>query len=98
MITIAALNNLDLLACDTKNTQLTAQLIEKIYTIVGNKFGLEEGQIIIINMAIHGLKSSGVAFKYNLAAVLHELNHRPSRADPGVWLSPATKANGFEYY
>lgn len=36
---IAALNDLELLACDIKNEYLTIECREEIYTIIGNKFG-----------------------------------------------------------
>ena len=38
-LTIAALNNLDVLACDIQNAYLTAQCREKIWTHTGPDFG-----------------------------------------------------------
>ena len=49
-------------------------------------------------MALYGLKSSGAAFRSLLAETLHELNHVPSKDDPDVYMRPAVKPNGFEYY
>jgi hypothetical protein len=51
-----------------------------------------------VKMALYGLKSSGAAFRSKLAGVLHDLQYRPSRADPDVWLKPAVKPDGFKYY
>ena len=97
-LTIAALNDLDILACDIQNAYLTAKCRERIYTIAGPEFGHEEGTLFIVKQALYGLKSSGAAFRAKLANVLYEANFRPSRADPDVWLRPAVKPNGFEYY
>ena len=44
------------------------------------------------------MKSSGAACCSLLAETLHELNYVPSKADPDVYMQPAVKPNGFEYY
>ena len=95
---VAALNELELLACDIQNAYLTADCREKIYVVAGPEFGSEEGQIMIIRKALYGLKSSGAAFRAHLAESLYDLNYTPTKADPDVWIRPAVKANGFEYY
>jgi len=97
-LTIAALNGLDILACGIQNAYLTAKCRERIYTIAGPEFGNEEGTLFIVKQALYGLKSSGAAFRAKLANVLFEANLRPSKADPDVWLRPAVKPDGFEYY
>ena len=96
--TIAALNGLYLLACDIQNEYLTAKCRENIWTIAGPEFGSEEGSLMIVKMALYGLKSSGAAFRAKLAGVLHDLSYVPSKADPDVWIRPAVRPNGSEYY
>ena len=55
--------------------------------------------VMIVCKALYGLKSSGAAFRAHLVAeTLYDLNYTPSKADPDVWILPATKPNGFEYY
>ena len=58
-LTLAALNGLNVLACDIYNVYLTAQCREKIWTVAGTEFGSDTGKIFIINMDLYGLKSSG---------------------------------------
>ena len=70
-LTIAALNNLDVLACDIQNTYLTAQCREKIWTRTGPEFGSEIGCIMIVVRSLYGLKSSGAAFRALLAETLY---------------------------
>ena len=53
---------------------------------------------MIIRFGLYGLKSSGAAFRALLAEVLYDLNYRPSKADPDVYMRPAVKENGFKYY
>jgi hypothetical protein len=97
-LTIAALNDLKVLACDIQNAYLTAPCREKVWTVAGPEFGSECGKIMIIKKALYGLKSSGAAFRAFLAETLYEMSYKPSRADPDVWMRPAIKPDGFEYY
>ena len=97
-LTIAALNDLKVMACDIQNAYLTADCREKIWTIAGPEFGSEAGTIFIIKKALYGLKSAGAAFRSLLADTLMDTGYKPTKADPDVWLRPAVKAHGFEYY
>ena len=97
-LTIAALNDLDILGCDIQNAYISAPCREKIYCIAGAEFGSEKGKVMIIKRALYGLKSSGAAFRAKLADCIWDLGYRPSKADPDVWLKAATKSNGQEYY
>ena len=96
--TIAALNDLKVLACDIQNAYLTAKCREKIWTIAGPEFGSEAGKKMLIVRALYGLKSSGAAFRSLLSETLHDLGYRATYADPDVYLRPAVKPNGFKYY
>jgi hypothetical protein len=97
-LTIAALNDLKIMACDIQNAYLTADCREKIWTRAGPEFGSEAGTIFIVKKALYGLKSAGAAFRALLAETLYDLGYVPTKADPDVWLRPAVKVNGFEYY
>ncbi len=96
---IAALNGLDIKACDVQNAYLTAPNKEKVYIIAGPEHGPELcGRIMLVTRALYGLKSAGAAFRSYLAEHLHNLDYRATYADPDVWLRPAVKANGETYY
>ena len=94
----AALNDLSVLSCDIQNAYLTAPCRERIYTVAGPEFGSEAGSIMLVKKALYGLKSSGAAFRAHLAETLYDLNYKPTKADPDVWIRPAVKPDGFEYY
>ena len=95
---VASLNDLQLLACDIQNAYLTADCREKIYIIAGPEFGSEAGATMVVKKALYGLKSSGAAFRAHLAETLHDLGYLPTKGDPDVWIRPAIKPDGFEYY
>jgi hypothetical protein len=97
-LTIAALNDLDIMACGIQNAYLTADCPEKCWTAFAPKFGSEAGLPMIIKKALYGLKSSGAAFRAHLAEPLDAMGYKPSYADPDVWLQPAVKPDGFKYY
>ena len=86
------------MACDIQNAYLTANCCEKIWTYAGPEFGSERGQPMIIRKALYGLKSSGTAFRAHLAETLHDIGFKPTKADPDVWIRPAVKPGGTEYY
>ena len=84
-LTIAALNGLDILACDIQNAYLTAKFREIICTTAGPEFGSEEGSIMVVKMDPYGLKSSGAALRAKLASLLQNIWYTPSKEDPDVW-------------
>ena len=88
------MNGLDILACDIQNAHLTAKCRENIWTIAGLDLGKEAGSIIIIKMALYGLKSSCPAFRLKLLGVLHGIYYDPTKANPYVWIRPAINPNG----
>jgi hypothetical protein len=58
--TMAALNDLEILAGDVQNAYLNAPTKEKCWFIAGPEFGPDkEGKPVIIVRALYGLKSSG---------------------------------------
>ena len=97
-LTIAALNGLEVMACDIQNAYLTADCSEKIWTRAGPEVGSESGMIMLICKALYGLKSSGATFRAHLAETLYDIGFVPTRADPDVWCRPAMKEDGCEYY
>ena len=97
-LTVAALNDLDIFTCDIQNAYLNVKCQEKIWTIAGPEFGVEEGTLMIEKIVIYGLKLSGAAFRAKLAGVLHDLRYMYTKADPDVWIKPAVKLDGSEYY
>ena len=98
---LAALNGLDIMACDIGNAYLNAPNREKVHVTVGPElFGREhEGKKAIIIRALYGLKSAGAAWRAMFAnALQNELGYHSCPADPDVWMKSKTKKNGEKYY
>jgi hypothetical protein len=98
-LTIAALNDLDILTADVKNAYLNAPISERVYTICGAEFGQENmGKRALIVRALYGLKSAGAAFRNHLALCMTDLGYTSCLADPDVWMRPKVRADGFKFY
>ena len=95
---IAALNELDVFSADIQNAYLNAKSREKLWCRAGKEFGPNEGCVVVIVRALYGMKSSGAAWRAHLAQTMKDLGFDPSKADPDVWMRPATKPDGFQYY
>ncbi len=61
-LTFASLNDLKVKVGDILNAYITAPVKEKVWTILGPKFGLDSGKSAVIVRALYGLKSPGAAF------------------------------------
>ncbi len=60
--TIASLNDLEVKVRDVLNAYITTPVKEKVWTILGPKFGHDAGRSAIIVRALNGLKSADAAF------------------------------------
>ena len=98
LLTISALNELDVLGADVQNAFLTAPNKEKCWMIAGPEFGPEEGKTFLVVKALYGLKSASFSFRSYMAEKLTEMNFQSTMADPDVWLRAATKGDGEHYY
>ncbi len=61
-LTFASLNDLEVMVGNVLNAYITAQVMEKVWTILGPEFGHESGKSAVIVCALYGLKSAGAAF------------------------------------
>ena len=82
---IAALNNLDVQACDVTNAYLNAPCREKIWFEGGAECGEDRGKVMIIKRALYGLRSSGAAWRNMLAQTIEEMGFTSTVVDPDVW-------------
>jgi hypothetical protein len=94
-----ALNDLDVMAADIRNAYLQAPSSQKDFIICGPEFGLEnQGKKALITRALYGGKSAGKDFRNHLRSCMCHLDFESCLADPDVWMRPALKPDGSEYY
>eukprot|EP00804_Cyclotella_cryptica_P014226 CCRYP_005638-RA/>CCRYP_005638-RA protein AED:0.41 eAED:0.41 QI:0/0/0/1/0/0/2/0/167 len=83
---VAVLNDIDIWAVDSLNTYITAPCQEKIWTTLGEEFGVYCGKMAIVVCTLYWLKSSGAAFWTHLAGCMQEMGYTSCPADPDLWL------------
>eukprot|EP00957_Ditylum_brightwellii_P051691 3919425-Ditylum_brightwellii.AAC.1 len=66
-LTIADLNDLDIMAADIGNAYINALCKEKVYFTAGTEFSAKKGQYVVVIQALYGLKPSGSAWRAFLA-------------------------------
>lgn len=96
---VAALNDLDVMACNIGNAYLNAKCREKIWFVAGPECGELRGLPCKLVRALYGLKSSGAAWRAMfLAFIVTQLGFTPTRADADVYIRRNYWNNGIPYY
>ncbi len=72
---MAALNDLNVMVGDVLNAYITAPITEKVWTVLGPEFDIDDGKSAIIVRALYGLKSTGAAFCVHLASFMHQMGY-----------------------
>ena len=98
-LTCAALNGLDVQACDIKNACIQAPSLEKHYIICGDEFGIEKkGRIALVLCALCGGKSKGTDFWKHLRTCMEHLGFQSCKSDPDVWMREAQHLDGTPHW
>ncbi len=82
------------------NEYFTVPNKEKIWTLLGPKFGKNKGRKAIAVRALYGLKSACAAFRSHLADCMRQLGYESNKANPDLWMKVCTRdtGNGPEKY
>jgi hypothetical protein len=94
----AALNGLDVMACDLENVYLNALCVEKIWFEGELECVSDMGKVCVVVNALYSLKSAGESWHATLVQALRDNGFVSTIADPDVWIQPAAREDGYEYY
>ena len=95
---ISARNGLDGLACDIENAYITEDCREQVCLLAWPKFGSKAGKNMLMRKALYEIAAWKSTFRAFLAETLNVMGYQPSYSEPNLWLRPAVKLNGSEYY
>ena len=99
MLTIAALNDLEVKMADVQNDFLTALCSESIHMSLGPEFGEDQEKTAVIVRALYGLTSAGVSFRNHLADCMCHLGYHSCLADLDLWYNAMVcPEDNFKYY
>ena len=54
--------------------------------------------MVLVKMALCGLKSSGAAFRSNIAGIMRDVGYFSTKGCPDVWIQQEVKPDGTEYH
>ena len=98
-LTYAALHKIDVKAANIQNEYLQSPSSEKHFIYCVEEFGLEHAvSVALIRRSLYGGKVSGRDFWHHLRSCMEYLQFKSSRADPNVWIRPASRKYGTKYY
>ena len=95
---IAALNDLDVMACAVGNAYFNATCREKIWFVVTPEFGSRQGMVVKVTHGLYDLKSSGASWRSMFNSTILEMGFESTIADPDVYRRANLKPDGFKYY
>jgi hypothetical protein len=78
---MAALNNLEVKIGNVLNVYITAPITEKVWTVLGPKFGSNAGKSAVIVRTLYGLKSAGAAFRAHRASFMRQMGYTSCKDD-----------------
>jgi Reverse transcriptase (RNA-dependent DNA polymerase) len=89
------------MSADVQGAYLNAPCQEKVYTICGREFGIQNiGPIAVIIKAFYGLKTSAYAWREHLSQTLRDTSFWSCLADNDVWMrgiESKTRGKLYEY-
>ena len=97
VVFLSQLNSLEIWGADVGNTYLEAYTDEKLCIIAGPEFKELQGHLLIMVKALYGTRSGGARWHDRLFDILQELDFKPSKADPDVWMRPEPGGTCYEY-
>ena len=97
VVFLSQLNDLEIWGADVGNSYLEAYTDRKLCIIAGPEFKELQGHLLIMIKALYGTHSGGARWHDRLFDILQELNFKPSKADPDVWMRPEPGGTCYEY-
>ncbi|MEM7297750.1 MAG: reverse transcriptase domain-containing protein, partial [Bacteroidota bacterium] len=86
------------MSADISNAFCTAKNMEpKVWVDCGPEFRDRQGQKATLRRALYGMSSSRQSFHDYCGDILWEMDFRPSRADPDLWIRISDDYNGYDY-
>ena len=82
---------------DVENAYLEAYTDEKLCIIAEPEFKELQGHLLIMIKALYWTLSGGDRWNDTLFDILQELNFKPSKEDPDVWMRPEPGGTCYEY-
>ena len=94
---LAELNGLQLWGADVGNANLQAITKENCYIVACPEFEGLQGHVLVMHKALYGTRSGGACWHDKCFDILHQLDFKPSKADPEIWMKLSKDGVHCEY-
>ena len=94
---LAELNGLQLWQADVRNAYLQALTKRKPYIVAGPEFEGLQGHVLVMNKALYGTRSGGACCHDKCFDILHQMDFKPSKVDPDIWMKLSKDGTHYEY-
>ena len=91
------LNNLQLWGADGGKAHLQALTKEKLYIVAGPEIEELQGYVHVIYKALNGTTSGGACWYDNPFDILQQMDLKPSKTDPDIWMRSSKLGTQYEY-
>ena len=85
-MTINELSGIGVNAADILYAYAQALMVEKIWTALGTKSGINARKTVLIVHSFYELNQAVAAFRSHLACCMHELRYESCYAGPDLWM------------
>ena len=90
---LAELNDLQLWGAHVGNAYLQALTKENLYIVAGPEFEELQGHVLAMYKALYGMRSGGACWHDKLFDILQQMELKPSKADPDIWMRSSKDGN-----
>ena len=94
---LAELNGLQQWGADVGSTYLQALTKGNLYIVAGPKFEGLQGHDLAMHKTLYGTRSGGACWHDKHLDILHQLDFKPSKADPDIWMKLSKEGTHYEY-
>ena len=94
---LAELDDLQLWGADVGNEYLQALTKEKLYIVAGPEYEELQGHVLVMYKALYGTRSGGVGWHDRLFDILQQVDFKPLKADPDIWMRSSKDGSHYEY-
>ena len=85
------------MGADVGNAYLQALTKENLYLVDGPELEELQGHVLVMYKALYGTRSGGACWHGKLFDILHQMDFKPSRADPDIWMKSSKDGSHYEY-
>ena len=94
---LAELTGLQLWGADVGNAYLQTLTKEKLYIVAGPEFEELQGHVLVMHKALYGTRSGGACWHDKCFDILQQMDLKPSKADPDIWMKLSKDGMHYEY-